>query len=143
MEYSFAATYYRTTLLLGMVSGVEVLGWAEQALSADPNPPDALFDLVSVAEGDLSALRYALWPLALEPEPAPVLAAVLARLHEELAGGRRDLAETITILRQMRSMLRLPPPIYESLNLALVDQASGLDGVRRWLHGFAGQGRSG
>lgn len=140
MDYRLPATYYRTALLLGMASGEEVQRWAEQVLTTDPNPPHPLFDLVSVPEGDLSALRSALWPLAREPEPAPVLAAILARLHEELQLGRRDLPETITILRQMRSMLRLPRPMYEALNAALVDQAAGSEGVRRWLGGFAGQG---
>jgi hypothetical protein len=116
MDYSQEATYYRTALLLGLIRGEIVHRWAEHVIQHDPEPPPACFEIVSVLPTDLSALRYALWPLVSEPDPPTVLEAIFGQLYEDLASGRRGLADTITILRQIRRMLRLPPPIYADLN---------------------------
>src|SRR5262245_39900972 len=140
MDYSLEATYYRTALLLGLIRGEAVHQWAEQVIEKDPEPPVAFFEVVSALPADLSALRDALWPLVANPEPAIVLEAVLRLVHEDLASGRRGYADTLTILRQMRSMLRLPPDLYAGLNAALV--ASVTDSTRelpivQWLQQFA------
>ena len=142
-DYSLEATYYRTTLLLGLTRGEIVHRWAEQVIEKDPEPPHALFEVASVPHTDLSALRDALWPLVAEPEPSIVLEAVLGLLHEDLASGRRGLEDTVTILRQMRGMLRLPPDLYTGLNAAFVDAATGSAGrlpIIRWLDQFARSG---
>jgi hypothetical protein len=140
MDYSLGATYYRTALLLGLVRGEVVQAWAEQAIEREPELPRELVEVVSVPPTDLSALRQALWPLVAEPEPREVLEAMLGLLHADLSSGRRGLSDTLTVLRQMRSMLRLPAPLYADLNSALVaySASGGQAGVIvEWLAQFA------
>lgn len=138
MDYSHDATRYRTALLLGMVKGDAVHRWAEEVIARDPDPPHALFEVVSVTRHDLTALRDALWPLVIDPEPPAVLNALFGQLHVELASGRRSLSDTLTILRQMRSMLRLPRAIYGELNATLVDYAAADSSapIEQWLRRF-------
>jgi hypothetical protein len=138
-RHSHAATYYRSALLLGLVRGAAVHDWAHQVIDEGDDPPQAFFEIVSVPADDLSALRSALWPLVVDPEPADVLAAIFGLLHEDLAAGRRPYSDTLTIVRQMRSILRLPPDIYAALNAALVAQAADPQGtaLASWLRGFA------
>ena len=139
-DYSLEATYYRTALLLGLIRGEAVHQWAEQVIEQDPAPPTAFFEVVSAQPADLSAVRDALWPLVAEPGPSVVLEAVLRLLHEDLTSGRRGYPDTLTILRQMRSMLRLPSDLYASLNAALVasvtESTRGLT-IAEWLQQFA------
>jgi hypothetical protein len=128
MEYARRATYYRTALLLGMVRGDEVVRWAEDAIAAEAIPHRALLEIVSTPPGDLSALRHALWPMVVDPEPVAVVEALLGRLDADLASGARSAGDSIAIVRQLRSMLRLPRDLYDELNAALVAQA-----VPAWL----------
>jgi hypothetical protein len=137
MTHSLEATYYRTALLLGLVRGEEVHRWAERVIEREPLPPHELLDLVSTPSTDLSALRYALWPLAVEPEPPSVLRAMFALLHADLESGRRGVPDTVTVVRQMRSMLRLPAGLYAELNAALVAQSTVATAVPDWLRSFA------
>ena len=139
-EYSLDATYYRTALLLGLVRARTVQDWAERVIASEAHPPAALLELASLPGEDLSALRRALWPLVEEPEPPAVVERLLALLSTDLAAGRRSLADTLTVLRQMRSLLRLPPQIYADLNAALVAYAAeGATGaaIASWLKTFA------
>jgi hypothetical protein len=138
MDYSLEATYYRTALLLGLIRGDVVHRWAEQAIEREPQPLPELIDVVSVPATDLSALRHALWPLVVEPTPPVVFEAVLGLLYADLVSGRRSVTDTLTILRQMRSMLRLPPPMYAELNTTLVAYANGrAAAIAEWLEQFA------
>lgn len=58
--------------------------------------------------------------------------------NADLATGRRGVRDTLTILRQMRSMLRLPPPMYAELNATLVAYADGrAAAIAEWLEQFA------
>jgi hypothetical protein len=134
------ATYYRTALLLGLVDGGTVHDWAQGVIERDSNPPAALFELITIDPTDLSALRNALWPLVIEPDPISVLRSLFARLNVDLTTARRGMGNTITVLRQMRGMLRLPADIYAGLNAALVAQAreGRDDAIARWLEQFAG-----
>ena len=137
----FEATYYRTALLLGLVKGDRVHRWAERLIERETDPPAPLFEVVSTAPGDLSGLRHALWPLVVDPEPLAVLQALLGLLSADLTNHRRSLADTLTILRQMRSMLRLPPSLYADLTAALVEYAhqGAQEGtLAAWLRQFAG-----
>lgn len=140
-QHSLHATYYRTALLLGIVRGEAVHAWAEEMIAQDPQPPHALLELLSVPPADLTALRHALWPLVVEPDPPQVIETMLALLHADLISGRRGLTDTVTILRQMRSMVRLPRGLYDSLNAALVahipDRVDGA-AISGWLGQFAG-----
>src|SRR6266853_3084395 len=139
MDHALRATYYRTALLLGLIQGALVHRWAEQVIDQEPASHPAFFEIVSASPGDLSALRYALWPLVIEPDPPAVIEELLGGLNADLASGARGLADTITVLRQMRSMLRLPPTIYEGLNATLVAHvAEGKSGqvIAKWLQEF-------
>jgi hypothetical protein len=142
--HSQEATYYRTALLLGLIRGEGVHEWAHQVIEQEADPPQAFFEIISVPADDLSGLRYALWPLVIEPEPPAVLEAIFGRLHEDLATDRRGFGDTLTVVRQIRSMLRLPRVMYAALNAALVAQAQDPQGTAlvRWLQGFAGSGVS-
>jgi hypothetical protein len=133
------ATYFRAALLLGLADGHAVHEWAQRVISCDPNPPAAFFELISADPADLTALRHALWPLVIVPDPPAVLEQLFARLRIDLETGRRGMVDTITILRQMRSMLRLPPDMYAELNAAFVAQAreGQHDAIARWLQRFA------
>jgi hypothetical protein len=134
------ATYYRTALLLGLVRGEVVHRWAQDVIEREREPPHAFIDIMSVPPTDLSALRHALWPLVVEPDPPAVLEAMYALLRADLASGRRGLADTVTVLRQMRSMLRLPAAMYADLNAVLVAHSaagSGTDTIAAWLQQFA------
>lgn len=113
--YSLQATFYRTALLLGIVRGDEVHRWAEQIIAPDGQPPMALIE-------------------------AAVLEAVLGRLHADLVAGRRGLPDTVAIIRQLRSMVRVPSGLYAELNDALVGQSAHPEDAAflRWLERFAG-----
>jgi hypothetical protein len=141
MDYSFEATYYRTALLLGLTRGEAVSHWADEAIARDPEPPPALIDVASARPSDLSELRHALWPLSVEPVPQQVFEAILGQLSRDLESKTRSVPDTLTILRQMRSMLRMPAALYAALNGMLVERTSS-DAPDRilaeWLRGHAG-----
>jgi len=140
------ATYYRTALLLGLVQGEEVHRWAERIIEQEPTPPPELLDLVSIPATDLSALRHGLWALAIEPEPPEIVRAMFGLLHDDLGSGRRSADDAVTVLRQMRSMLRLPASIYADLNEALVSHGSARASggtIGAWLEQFAHAHREG
>ena len=139
MDPSLQATYYRTALLLGLIRGEVVHEWAERVIANDPKPPSAFIDIISVPIDDLSEMRHALWPLVIDPPPLEVLQAVLGSIRQELWSGRRQLADALMILRQMRSMLKLPPDLYADLNAALVAHASDpqAQSIAHWLQRFA------
>jgi hypothetical protein len=138
MDFSLEATYYRTALLLGLVRGDVVHRWAEQAIEREPEPLPELIEIVAAPSTDLSAMRHALWPLVIEPVPRVVFEALFGLLYADLASGRRGIADTLTVLRQMRSMLRLPPPVYAELNSVLVAYAEGrTTAIAEWLEQFA------
>jgi len=127
-------------LLLGVVRGEVVHRWAEQAIEREPEPPRELIEVLSIPATDLSAMRYALWPLVAEPEPLEVLEALLGLLAADLSSGRRGLMDTLTVLRHMRSMVRLPAPMYADLNAVLVGYAASgrrAEVIVDWLAHFA------
>jgi len=137
--HSLQATFYRTALLLGLVGGDAVHRWAERVIQIERDPPKAFVEIVSVPIADLSGLRHALWPLVIEPDPAAVIEAILGLLYADLEGGPRSLDDTLTILRQMRSLLRLPSDIYADMNATLVTYATSQERrvVVEWLQRFA------
>jgi hypothetical protein len=137
--YANQATYYRTGLLLGLVDGVTVHDWAQGVIEHDAKPPTVFFELVTIDPADLTAQRLALWPLVVEPDPPDVLRSILGQVGSDLMDGRRSIADTLTVLRQMRSMLRLPPDLYEQLNVTLVAHASDGrdDAIAEWLRHVA------
>jgi hypothetical protein len=139
MDYALEATFYRTALLLGLIQPSAVHRWADQVIAREAQPLPAFFAVASVPLTDLSELRHALWPLVIEPDPPAVIRDLLGVLHAELTSGHRSLADTLTVLRQMRSMVRLPPEIYSDLNATLVAHAAESgpkSAIATWLRQF-------
>jgi hypothetical protein len=117
--------------------------WADRVIEHEPDPPPEMIEVASAAPTDLSGLRHALSPLAIEPEPSSVIEALLGVLYADLTSGHRRLADTLTVLRQMRSMLRLPPRLYADLNAALVAHAAEGEtcvALATWLQHFDRRG---
>ena len=140
-DRALAANVLPNGTLLGVVRGDAVHQRAEQVIASEPDPPSTIFDVVSTAASDLSGLRSALWPMTIEPDPPAVLEALLGGLSRDLDSGRRSLVDTLTIVRQMRSMVKLPAALYAELNAALVDQANQdatPSPIAAWLQRFAG-----
>lgn len=101
------ATRHRTALLLGLTSGDAVVAWADDQLLRESAPPDALIDVSLTAPTDLSALRIALEPLADDPVPASIVEEMLAQAARDLISGRRSVADSMHLFRQVRLMLPL------------------------------------
>lgn len=133
------ATYFRTALLLGLVRGEAVHRWAEDAIARGSRPAAALIEVVSTPVDNLTALRNALFPLVIDPEPPDVLKSMVGRLHADFAAGRRGLADTVTVLRQMRSLLRLPRDVYDELNAILVRHTQDPAAIPEWLRRYEGR----
>jgi hypothetical protein len=138
-RYAYQATYFRTGLLLGLVRGDVVHRWADEVIASEPDPPSAFIEIASVPVDDLSNLRHALWPLVVDPEPRAVLGALFQLLSGDLDAGRRSFADTLTVVRQMRSMVRLPADLYAGLSAALVEygQSRQRAVIAGWLRSVA------
>ena len=138
---SSEATFYRTALLLGLIRGDIIHAWAERAIEREANPHAAFIEIVGVPVGDLSEMRHALWPLVIEPPPLEVLSAVIGLVQSQLAAGRRSVDDTVTVLRQLRSMVKLPKDLYDAINAALVAHAADPDthNIAEWLQQFEGR----
>jgi hypothetical protein len=101
------ATDHSVALLLGLRQGAAVVAWADERIHAADDPPSALFDISLTPPDDLSALRHALAPLCHHPVPETTIRAMLALAAADLAEGRRDAANTVRVLAQMRRLLPL------------------------------------
>jgi len=110
------ATLQRTRLLLGITKGAAVVEWADAQLLALADSPSALTDVSLTDPHDLTALRLALAPLAIDPEPRAIIEQILREVAADLLGERRSTSDTASVLRQMRSMLRVPLDIDASLD---------------------------
>jgi hypothetical protein len=111
------ATFYRAALLLGIVSGEDVIAWADAVIARDADAPSQLIDLSMIPSSDLSELRHALQPLTTDTESLAILRALFDRARNDLESGRRDATDTITVLRQARSFLKLPSDMYDDVGL--------------------------
>lgn len=149
ISHSQQATFYRAALLLGVVPGETVVRWAEIVIHDDPTPPHALYDVALTGPVDLTALRNALQPIALEAESAEVIRAVLGLVQRHFHSGRRGLKDTVTVLAQLRRALTVPRAVFEEIDTLEDDfmlAAAGVVGdvgtsegqVRTWLVQFAG-----
>ena len=110
MSFTEDVTYYRAALLLGVHTPEEVSEWAEAAFAAEDAPPRVLMDAV-MAPRELTALRTALAPAALEPEPPTVVLRLLARVAADVDDGRRSVDDTVHVFAQMRRMIALPADV--------------------------------
>ncbi len=147
------ATYLRAALLLGLATGDDVSRWAASQLEHQPEPSAALVDIALAPSRDVDALRAALRPLARRRESRPVLMAILQQTWRDLASGRRNLRDTVTVLSQARRALVLPPVMEEEIDtledahiLALAGVTGDLrecgERIRQWLARFDSPGQA-
>jgi hypothetical protein len=148
-SYQLAATYYRATVLLGIATGEEVIRWADGIIERDPAPPAAIYDVSLTPAADLNALRDALKPLALEPEPLAVVRALLDRIWHDVLAGRRDVDAAVALIYRASNRLAIPDPLRWEMVALEEDYALVTDGiagdlptieaqVRAWLAQFDG-----
>jgi hypothetical protein len=148
-QYQNEATFYRAALLLGLVRGEDVLQWSDAVLSRDADAPAEFVEISSSPPADLTALRHALYPLCHARETAEVVRAILARVGTDLSSGRRSLADTMTVLSQVRRFLTVSPEMNDQLKAlgvsffvartgeSAADREAHEAGLREWLAQFA------
>ena len=145
------ATYYRAALLLGLVTCETVVDWAEAIVAREPSVPHELLDVLLVAPGDLTALRFALQPLADEKESPEVARAVFRIVLHDLNSGKRNVKDTVTILSQIRRNLAVPAEVLDQIdtleddfmlaNAGVTDDGPGVERrIREWLGQFSAAG---
>lgn len=110
------ATDHSVALLLGLRQGAAVVAWADEMIHESLDPPTELFDISLTPPDDLSALRHALHPLCHDPVPERTIRAMLALTADDLASGRRDAANTVRVLAQMRRLLPLTGALAEMMD---------------------------
>lgn len=123
-SYKNRATYYRAALLLGLVSVAEVVAWSDEVIAENSAIDPAFLEISSIISGDatdVTALRYALFPLCCEKEPSQVIEAILCRIGADFFSARRSIQHILTVLMQVRSLLHVPKPIAEQLKLIEVN----------------------
>lgn len=147
------ATFLRAALLLGLISGQDVVRWADERIHHDVSPAPAIYDLALTPAADLSAVRIALQPLADEAESPVIVGRLLAVVHRDLATGRRSVADTVRVFAQMRGLIVLPDSVRAELDVfedTHMLAVSGVEGevaavernVREWLTQFAAPARA-
>ncbi len=131
---SFAeeVTYQRAPLLLGLRSPEDVHAWAEAALAADPAPPEVLIDAV-LAPQELTALRAALAPAALERESPEVVQRLLVAMAADVRTLRRSLDDTMHVLAQLRRLVAVPREMAHTLDDLAAGYMLAAAGVERDL----------
>jgi len=110
------AALYRAALLLGLLPGDAVVKWADALIERSCGTvPRPLVDIATTAPDDLTTLRYALFRVCGEQLPENVIRAILGLVGRDLTSGRRTARDTVTVLGQMRSFLRLETAMVDEL----------------------------
>jgi len=142
------ATYYRAALLLGLVPCETVVQWAEDVIAREPEVPHELLEVLLVAPGDLTALRFALQPLADQKESLEVSRAIFDLIRADLESGKRNLKDTVTVFSQVRRNLSVSAEVLDDLdgfeddfmlaNSGVTGDVASIDvRVRAWLGQWA------
>ena len=153
MPYREQATLYRAALLLGLVTCDTVVQWAEETVAREQSVPHELLDVLLVAPGDLTALRFALQPLADEKESAAVVRSVFLIVLHDLNSGKRNAKDSVTILSQIRRNLAVTAAVSDEIDTleddfmlanagVTGDVASVEQRVREWLAQFSAAGET-
>jgi hypothetical protein len=138
------ATYHRAALLLGLEQGEDVVEWAEGLIAGSDNAPHDVIEVAMTPAGDLSAMRHALYPLCEAHETPDVVHELLAAVRRDLDLGRRGMADTVTLLGQLRSMVATTPDVHDAIKHFQIEYHSAVHGlggsaddvgarIRRWL----------
>ena len=153
MPYRDQATFYRAALLLGLVTCETVVQWTEETVAREASVPHELLDVLLVAPGDLTALRFALQPLADEKESPAVVRSVFLIVLHDLNSGKRNVKDTVTILSQIRRNLAVSAAVLDEIDTleddfmlanagVTGDVASVEQRVRDWLAQFSQAGET-
>jgi hypothetical protein len=153
VQYREQATFYRATLLLGLVTCETVVEWAEETVAREPSVPHELLEVLLVAPGDLTALRFALQPLADEKESPAVVRSVFLIVLQDLNSGKRNAKDSVTILSQIRRNLAISATVSDEIDTleddfmlanagVTGDVASVEQRVREWLAQFSAAGET-
>ena len=135
------AAFYRAALLLGLVRGDVVVAWADSALSRAPDVPPAFVEISTTDPTDITALRHALLGLCDETISEEIARGLLGLIGNDLSSGRRGYDDSKRVLRQMRSLLKLPRVVDEEIKAwsvrsyeAKPEDASAVETrIREWL----------
>jgi hypothetical protein len=125
------AGFYRAALLLGLVRGDVVVQWADDVIAGASHVPAAFIEIASTRPDDVTALRLALLGVCDERESPAVVRAVLAEVGRDLSSGRRGFADTMTVLKQVRQLLRVEPAVNDQLKAFAVELAHVQDDAER------------
>jgi hypothetical protein len=153
MPYREQATLYRAALLLGLVTCDTVVQWAEETVARENSVPHELLDVLLVAPGDLTALRFALQPLADGQESPAVLRSIFLIVLQDLNSGKRNAKDSVTILSQIRRNLAVTAAVSDEIDTleddfmlanagVTGDVASVEQRVREWLAQFSAAGET-
>ena len=153
MQYREQATFYRATLLLGLVTCETVVEWAEETVAREASVPHELLEVLLAAPGDLTALRFALQPLADEKESPAVVRSVFLIVLHDLNSGKRNAKDSVTILSQIRRNLAISATVSDEIDTleddfmlanagVTGDVASVEQRVREWLAQFSAAGET-
>lgn len=148
-DYSQQAAFHRAALLLGLTTGDRVVRWADSVIMHDHDAPGGFMQLSLVPAEDLSELRHALFPLAARDESPLIIPALFDRVRADLIDGKRNVKDSLTVLQQARSLLKVPAAPAEELislfnaHMLATAQVTGdipeIEArVRTWLEQFAG-----
>jgi len=143
------ASFYRAALLLGLLPGSHVVGWADTVVDDSSPVPPAFIEIAAISPTDLTALRQALLALCEERESDSVVRALLGLVGRDLASRRRNITDTMTVLGQMRAFLFLSRRLGEEIKIlelrflrarGLGDTSDFERQVNDWLREYEGAG---
>lgn len=148
-DYTQQAAFHRAALLLGLTTGKHVLEWADAVIMSDSDAPGGFVQLSLVPADDLSELRHELFPLAARVESPLIIPALFDRVRGDLEVGKRNVKDSLTVLEQARSLMKVPAPLSDELvalfnaHMLATAHVTGdifeIEGrVRVWLEQFAG-----
>jgi hypothetical protein len=124
------AAFYRAALLLGLTTGDAVIAWADRLIASDDEGAAALLDLTVIPPHDLSELRHALEPISARTDSPEMLRALFDTARANFAQGRRNANDTITVLSQARSFLKLPDAYSFAIQTLANDHMLAVSGIR-------------
>lgn len=124
------ASFHRAALLLGLTTGDAVIMWADDIIARDAEGASALLDLAMIPPHDLSELRHALEPISARTDSPEMIRALFDIARRNLADGQRSAKDTITVLSQARSFLKLPDDYSVAIQTFANDHMLAVAGMR-------------
>jgi hypothetical protein len=134
------ASLYRSGLLLGIIPGGTVVSWADGLLEQHGSQEHVLIDISETSAWDISRLRELLLELCSETVTMQTVGLLLGIIRDDAHSGKRSIDDILTILTQMRRMIKIDFEIAETIKQFEILQESGTAGntaiaeqVLQWL----------